>query len=516
MHEIVTIQLGQRSNYLGTHFWNIQESYFTYSEHERSIIDHDVHFRPGLGNDNSETFTPRAVIYDLKGGFGTLRKYNALYGIQDESNPAQGLWEGATLIQNEPTIELSEYQKKLEGGLPTPQLRASDVRYWSDFNRVYFHPRSIVQLNDYELNSELMPFENWSNGEDLFQNLDREFDLIDRDIRPFVEECDQMQGFQLLTGVDDAWGGFAAKYLDNLRDEYGKTSIWVWGLEDQSRVVRQKQQLRSCNSARSLRSLGQQASAFIRLAAPPANLPNYVNLLDNSDWATTALLSAGLESSTLPTRFNATTRKRGSLTLFEDILNTNGNQKLFELHASVNNFSKGSGGQPNGNDRILNGGGNPGVHTDPMPSPLDIDYSPSSNAILASRSFHVFGQVESERDRLESNLRTSSLAPEDRLRRRLNKESVVEIFQTDLQYPILDTFPERLFQTQRQDQGALDITAALVCTSATKNKVIDLRDATFRLVQIDERESLYNDLTEVAQNYSIGWESGSDTGNDDD
>lgn len=141
-------------------------------------------------------------------------------------------------MQNEPIIEPSEYQRRLEVGLPTPQLQSSDVRYWSDFNRVYFHPRSIVQLNDYELNSKLMPFEDWSTGEELFQNLDREFDLIDRDIRPFVEECDQMQGFQMFTGVDDAWGGFAGKYLDNLRDEYGKSSIWIWGLEDQSRAVR--------------------------------------------------------------------------------------------------------------------------------------------------------------------------------------------------------------------------------------------------------------------------------------
>lgn len=83
-----------------------------------------------------------------------------------------------------------------------------------------------------------MPFENWSTGEELFQNLDRELDLMDRDIRPFVEECDQMQGFQMFTGIDDAWGGFAAKYLDDLRDEYGKTSIWIWGSEDESRVVR--------------------------------------------------------------------------------------------------------------------------------------------------------------------------------------------------------------------------------------------------------------------------------------
>ncbi|KAK5055970.1 hypothetical protein LTR84_012520 [Exophiala bonariae] len=514
MHEIVTIQLGQRSNYLGTHFWNTQESYFTYSEHEQSRIDHDVHFRPGIGSDNSETFTPRAIIYDLKGGFGTLRKYNALYGLQDESTPIQGLWDGATLTQTEPTIEPSEYQRRLEVALPTSQVHASDVRYWSDFNRVFFHPRSIVQLNDYELNSQLMPFENWSTGEDLFQSLDQELDLIDRDIRPFVEECDQMQGFQMLTGVDDAWGGFSSRYLENLRDEYGKTSIWIWGVEDQSRVVRQKQILRACNSARSLRSLGQQASALIRLAAPPTNLPNYVDLENSSDWATTALLSAGLESITLPTRFNATARKRGSLALFEDILNTNGKQNLFELHASINHPNDSS--NDHGSDQLANGNG--AASADPTSSLLDIDYSPSRNSAdsLATKGYHIFGQVESERDTTGSNTSALMHTPEERLRRGLDDESVVEIFQTDLQYPVLDTFPERLFQTTRQSKGTLNISATLVCTSGMKSRVTSLRDATSRLVPLDERENLYNDLTELATNYSIGWESGSDDDDDDD
>jgi hypothetical protein len=48
-----------------------------------------------------------------------------------------------------------------------------------------------------------------------------------------------------------------------------------------------------------------------------------------------------------------------------------------------------------------------------------------------------------------------------------------------------------------------------------KNHVLDLRNATTRLLQLDERESLYNDLTEMAQNYAFGWESGSDTGDDE-
>lgn len=92
MHEIITLQLGQRSNYLATHFWNTQESYFTYNEGEESEVDPNIHFRPGIGADGSDTFTPRTLIYDLKGGFGTLRQYNALYEAQAEANAVRGLW----------------------------------------------------------------------------------------------------------------------------------------------------------------------------------------------------------------------------------------------------------------------------------------------------------------------------------------------------------------------------------------------------------------------------------------
>jgi len=88
-------------------------------------------------------------------------------------------------------------------------------------------------------------------------------------------------------------------------------------------------------------------------------------------------------------------------------------------------------------------------------------------------------------------------------------------FQTDLLFPLLDTFPERLFQTQRS-QGGLEMSAALVCNSTMKDKIFDLRDSTFRAVPVDERESLYNDLTQMAQSYDFGWHSGSDTGDDDD
>lgn len=134
-------------------------------------------------------------------------------------------------MQRQEPINPSAFQESLDAGTQAPELTTSSVRYWSDFSRVFYHPRSIVQLNEYELNSSLMPFEKWSMGEELFASLDKDHDIVDRDLRPFVEEADQMQGIQIMAGIDDAWGGFAAKYLERLRDEYGKTPVWVWGLQ---------------------------------------------------------------------------------------------------------------------------------------------------------------------------------------------------------------------------------------------------------------------------------------------
>jgi len=141
-------------------------------------------------------------------------------------------------VIHEPNIPQSQYQRALDQGLQPPALTTDTVRYWSDYNRVYYHPRSIVQLQEYELSSTLMPFERWATGDELFSGLDKEHDLLDRDLRPFLEECDQLQGLQMVTSTYDAWGGFATRYLERIRDELGKSSVWVWGIEEGSRKSR--------------------------------------------------------------------------------------------------------------------------------------------------------------------------------------------------------------------------------------------------------------------------------------
>lgn len=49
MREILYFQAGRLANFAGTHFWNAQESYFTYGEDaEEPFVDHDTSFREGV------------------------------------------------------------------------------------------------------------------------------------------------------------------------------------------------------------------------------------------------------------------------------------------------------------------------------------------------------------------------------------------------------------------------------------------------------------------------------------
>lgn len=54
MKEILYIQAGALPNFVGTHFWNTQESYFEYDsdanadQADEPEINHDISFREGL------------------------------------------------------------------------------------------------------------------------------------------------------------------------------------------------------------------------------------------------------------------------------------------------------------------------------------------------------------------------------------------------------------------------------------------------------------------------------------
>ncbi|KAI0386178.1 tubulin nucleotide-binding domain-like protein [Hypomontagnella monticulosa] len=530
MREIITLQLGQQSNYLANHFWNAQESYFTYGADEESPIDHDVHFRPGIGSDGSETFMPRTVIYDLKGGFGTLRKLNALYDIDDDA-ASSSLWSGQTVVQRQQPIEASSYQQSLDAGQAPPELTTSTVRYWSDFNRVYYHPKSIVQLSEYELNSTVMPFEKWHMGEELFASLDKEHDLLDRDLRPFVEEADQMQGLQVMTGFDDAWAGFAAKYLERLRDEYGKTPIWVFGAQTPSRgLPREKRLLKLVNKARALTELNSQASLVIPLALPDTPLPATIQLDSSSPWHVSALFAAALESMTLYTRLRTSDRvyssNFGNMT---DLLNVFGKQTIANLEMSISKDSKPHLNGTNGDTNGLNGRGENGIDVDEESesgsqkgtTTLDIDLSSPQDLSLGSggrrrRRRRIFSQILADRgpdDLEDADIQHDLEAREMFGMRRRPK---VHNYRSRVAFPIIDSYPKIFRDFYGQPlKDHVSIQTAVSTDSTVTDKVKALRSTVVRSIGLEDRETIGNELAEIADSYKEGWSSDSDEDYDD-
>ncbi|KAM0349289.1 hypothetical protein ACHAPU_003698 [Fusarium lateritium] len=497
MREVISLQLGQLSNYTATHFWNAQESYFTYSDSEKPVIDHDVHWRAGLGADGSETFLPRTVIYDLKGGFGSLRKINALYEAESEPDPA-ALWSGQSVVHKQTPIEASAYQQSLDAGTDPAQLTTSNVRYWSDFSRAYFHPRSLVQLYDFELNSTTMPFERFSMGTELFSMLDKEHDLADRDFRPFAEECDRMQGIQVFTTIDDAWGGFASSYLESLRDDFPKTTIWTWGLQSPLLdIPRAKRQLRLANTAHSIEQLCTQSSMLVPMALPEEDLSAGVSMDRRSPWHTSALMAAAIETATLPSRLaQGSSVQHSSLDILAESLNVNGNQPLASIHMSLASARDASDDSRVNVDFFQVGR----------------SWSRQHVGRLDTHK-HVFGEISSYRDLdpLENADDTPGhLAPGERP---IIGNSVVRKYDSSLRFPLLDAYPQVYPQLSGQTDVSMQTT--LSTNSSMVQRIRTLRTESARLVSVNEREDLGNGLAELADAYQEGWFSGSDDDDDD-
>ncbi|EPS43230.1 hypothetical protein H072_2762 [Dactylellina haptotyla CBS 200.50] len=416
------------------------ESYFTYGEDEDlSPVDHNIHFRAGMGVGNVETFTPRALIYDLKGGFGSLRKINQLY--QDDADLAR--------IKN---LDLNAL--------------------WSGKNET--REASKVEKNQFQ------------------QSLDEEEDILDRQFRPFAEECDLMQGLQVLTTVDDAWGGFATRYINSLRDEYPKATLWTWALERTEKTTRDRVLSKTAASVQSLIGMLPSCTTYIpiNVPRPSLRLPSYVTGYNpSSAWRTSALIASALESSLLPSRLRATGGRAASglktLTEVSAVLNTSGSQQISTLQ--LNSLDE--------HDAVH------GKDTDPInffPNPVDFSWGGVEKHVFAAHE--VLRGIGMSHDATEDAHATV-------------KGSRQSQSYCSLPFPVLSSFPD-IFEEKADGDGHTSRSLKLATSLRTSSSVVEhLRTSqslVSRVVASDERETISNGLAELYEAYQEGWGSDSD------
>lgn len=237
--EILTLQLGNYANYVGTHWWNIQEASFNYDPNaDPSEVDHDVLYREGRTLTRQTTYTPRLLLVDLKGTLKFMPEEGELYQQRtiDEEELVAGIgWDSGKVevIKKDP-VGKSEYQRDLgegakdEGGDEEEKEKdynfKDTVQDWIDFSYSRFHPRSINMVNEYSHSKEENLFDTITNGMELWRNCDFQDEITDK-VRQYVEECDGCQGFQTLFDCVDGFAGLGVKCLEHLQDEYGKASL---------------------------------------------------------------------------------------------------------------------------------------------------------------------------------------------------------------------------------------------------------------------------------------------------
>ncbi|KDR19639.1 protein misato homolog 1 isoform X2 [Zootermopsis nevadensis] len=338
--EIVTLQFGCYSNFIGAHWWNLQEAGFEYNADNPSEINHDVLFREGVTSKGHVTFTPRLLLVDLKGSLGHLRQEGDLYNHPEDVNPNKVQWPVEKVdVLCTPTVEKNEFINDLEseenvmvnteapGSLPKVYNLDSVTNVWADYLRTRYHPRTVSIINEYEHNSDTKPFDVFNQGANLWKTEQFQDDFTDR-IRMYAEECDNMQGFHILLDGSDGFAGLGTSALEYLEDEYSTKSKLVFPTipSEFSNTTTFQDSVRLLNLALGFHSLAEHSSLFVPLCMgssgwrQPGVPRDFPHLRYNSSLAyhSSAVLAAALDTATL--RYRLKTGMRTSLSEMTDSL----------------------------------------------------------------------------------------------------------------------------------------------------------------------------------------------------
>ncbi|XP_063924432.1 protein misato-like [Zophobas morio] len=290
-NEILTLQFGHYSNFIGTHWWNIQESSFQYDPDNPSEINHDILYREGLTLKGDVTFTPRLLLVDLKGSLKALPEDGELYEAAQEDTDTSPFE-----IVAEQKQEKIDFQKDLDQGLQTKKIYDldNDAHVWSDFLYTRFHPRSVNVVKDYQHSDEHTPFDIFPLGTNLWKKDQFSEDFVDK-IRNYIEECNNFQGFHVLLDAMDGFSGLSTSCLEYIRDEYDTKSVFSFPVNVD---LSSKNPLNLLSLALCVDGLNEHSSLFTPLSTKSRRF-DLLSFKPDLPYHSSAILAATLDTVTL-------------------------------------------------------------------------------------------------------------------------------------------------------------------------------------------------------------------------
>lgn len=338
MREIVTLQVGSFANFVGSHFWNFQDELLGLATdpHADPVFRNqhtnmDVLYRTGETQRGDVSYTPRMVSVDFQGSLGSMSSRGTLY---NEISPADSdviTWSGGVSTQaSEPhkkNLFLQRlYEEEEENATPMNDVNGggensshreihdrdvvenleSVVKYWTDYSKVHYHPRSLYEFTGLWMDSQ--EFDNYGIGRDAISEGFRGEEINER-LRFFVEECDHIQGFQFV--VDDS-GGFsaaAADLLETIADEYGNIPVLLYSVRSPGSYTnpmsRKQAVSRDLHDAVSFSKLSSFCKMIVPIGLPvlsTSKAATYLSIKDEKPYHCSAVYAAALHAVSLPFR----------------------------------------------------------------------------------------------------------------------------------------------------------------------------------------------------------------------
>lgn len=213
------------------------------------------------------TFTPRALLVDLKGSLKGLPEDGGLY---EQAADVEQVKKGALWRENAVEVQAGEKFENQVDAVVEQGVFDEKVSVWSDFLYSRFHPRTVNVVRDFEHENEEKMFDVFPLGRDLWASEQFQDDFTNK-IRQYLEECDNFQGFQVLLDANNAFCGLATSCLEHLQDEYERKTIFAMPLlppyyKKTNEDDENKSSLRVLNTALGFSFLAEKSSLFVPLS----------------------------------------------------------------------------------------------------------------------------------------------------------------------------------------------------------------------------------------------------------
>ncbi|CAI5470858.1 unnamed protein product [Closterium sp. Yama58-4] len=287
MREVVTLQFGSYANFVGAHFWNLQDEAVGRqgeggAEQRGAGVEEGVvmQWRETPGPAATPYCTPRLLAIDYKGCLGPVSLQSPLGPVTPAAPSALPTWSGPSHVSSAAPLPLNPFLRRLlhppppaahtASSAPGSQARGEDwhgaagrhggrdtaeeaegeaergeddeegevargleggVGYWTEYLKAHVRPASVLQVPGGWWQGALSPLDAGGYGDWREVGGGREGEEeVEEGVRRVAEECDALQGFSLLLHAASPFASLATRTALHLAAEFPRAPKLLFSL----------------------------------------------------------------------------------------------------------------------------------------------------------------------------------------------------------------------------------------------------------------------------------------------